>query len=309
MMKAKTPRRAHRMEWDDLQYVLAVADSGSVAGAAAALGVNRTTVVRRINAFERKHAVRLFERLPSGYALTSAGHELTAAARGLEHTIITLERKLAGQDQRAEGIIHLTTTDTLLASVLPAHLKAFRSANPGILLDVAISNSILNLANRDADVAVRPVIEPPETLIGRRVASVAFAVYASPSYRSANDPSTSLGGHTWIAPSPTLAQTSVARWMNDVVPEARKVLRLDSLLAMKEMCAAGAGLAALPCYLGDSDQRLTRVRSPIKEMSTALWVLTHPDLIRTARFRLFVEFIAAALANERPLIEGNRPLP
>jgi DNA-binding transcriptional LysR family regulator len=96
--------------------------------------------------------------------------------------------------------------------------------------------------------------------------------------------------------------------MNDVVPEARKVLCLDSLLAMKEMCVAGAGLAALPCYLGDSDQRLARVRSPIKEMSTALWVLTHPDLIRTARFRLFVEFIAAALATERPLIEGNRPL-
>ena len=102
-MKSKTRRSVHRMEWDDLQYVLAVADAGSLAGAAELLRVNRTTVLRRINAFERKHAVRLFDRLPSGYALTPGGGELLTAARGLEHTILTLERKIAGEDQRTEG--------------------------------------------------------------------------------------------------------------------------------------------------------------------------------------------------------------
>jgi DNA-binding transcriptional LysR family regulator len=296
------------MEWDDLQYILAVADAGSLAGAAQLLRVNRTTVLRRIKAFERNHAVRLFERLPSGYVLTSGGRELLAAARGLEHTILTLERKIAGEDQRAEGIVHLTTTDTLLASILPAHLTAFRREHPGIILNVAVSNTLLNLAKRDADIAIRPVMEPPETLTGRRVCSVGFAVYASVEYAKTLDPKASLGKHPWLAPSTALAHTSVARWMSDVVPEANRVSLFDSLLTMKEMCAAGAGLAALPCYLGDIDPRLKRVRSPIKEMTTALWVLTHPDLVRATRFRLLMKFMATALAKERALIEGDRPL-
>lgn len=307
-MKRQIRSHRSRMEWDDLQYVLAVAETGSLAGAAVALGVNRTTVLRRINAFERKHGLRVFERLPSGYTLTAGGHELFAAARGLEHTILTLERKLAGQDQRAEGIVHLTTTDTLIASILPAQLHAFRREHPGILLDITASNTLLDLARRDADVAIRPVIQPPETLIGRRICSVAFAVYAAPSHVTAGDLSVPLDSHAWLAPNATLAQTSVARWMSDAVPEGRRVLRADSLLALRELCAAGEGLAALPCYLGDTDPRLVRVRAPVKEMTTALWVLTHPDLVRTQRFRLFLDFIGTALARERPLIEGRRPL-
>jgi DNA-binding transcriptional LysR family regulator len=293
------------MEWDDLQYVLAVADAGSLAGAAASLGVNRTTVLRRINAFERQNGVRLFDRLASGYVLTPEGQELFAAARALEHTIVTLERKLAGQDQRAEGVVHLTTTDTLLASVLPSHLSAFRNAHPGIVLDISTSNTLLDLAKRDADVAIRPVVNPPETLIGRRISAVAFAVYAAHAYASASDMHTALHEHAWIAPGAMLGGTSVGRWMSDAVAQARKVVQLDSLLAIREMCAVGTGLSALPCYLGDRDPRLVRVREPIKEMTTALWVLTHPDLMRTTRVRLFTQFMARALAKERPLIEGR----
>lgn len=307
-MKRATQQHGSRMEWDDLQYVLAVADHGSLMSAAGALGVNRTTVLRRINAFERKHGVRLFDRLPGGYALTAGGRELFDAARELEHTILTLEHKLAGQDQRAEGLVHLTTTDTLLASILPGHLTEFRSAHPGILLDVTMSNTMMNLARREADIAIRPVVAPPETLIGRRICAVAFAIYSSPAYANAFDLSKPLEDHAWLAPNPSLANTSVARWMSDAVPEVRRAVRLDSLLAMREMCAAGVGLAALPCYLGDLDPRLVRARPPIKEMTTALWILTHPDLARTTRFRLFLDFMAAALTKQRGLIEGHRPL-
>jgi DNA-binding transcriptional LysR family regulator len=293
------------MEWGDLQHLLAVADTGSLAGAATALGVNRTTVLRRINTFEHKHGVRVFERLPSGYVLTSEGQELFAAARALEHTIETLERKIAGQDQRAEGIVRLTTTDTLLASILPVHLSAFRRAHAGIVLDISTSNTLLDLAKRDADVAIRPVVDPPETLIGRRVSAVAFAVYASHDHVRHHDIGAPLAEQEWIAPSAMLAHTSVARWMSDAVPQARKVLQLDSLLATRDMCAAGAGVSALPCYLADGDPRLVRVRAPMKEMTTALWILTHPDLARTTRVRLFVQFMARALGEQRSLIEGK----
>jgi len=286
------------MDWDDLRYLIAVADFGSLTGAASELKVNRTTVLRRIDSFERNHGVRVFERLPHGYVLTPAGDEILAAARGFENTIAEIERKLAGQDLRAEGPVHVTTTDTLLASVLPRALSAFRDAHPGITLEVTVSNRLLDLTRRDADVALRPISEAPENLVGRRVCSVAFAVYKA-SGRQDSD--------RWIVPDSTLSESSVARWIRKNVPPARHAFRLDSLLAMREMCAVGAGLAALPCYLGDIDDRLVRAHAPIPEMSTALWVLTHPDLKGMARVRLFVNHAVAALSRQRALFEGQRP--
>jgi DNA-binding transcriptional LysR family regulator len=306
---SRQPRsgKHRRIDWDDLQYVLAIVDAGSLAAAATALRVNRTTVLRRINAFERRQGVRLFDRLPGGYVLTSAGDELLAAARALEDTIVTLERKLAGQDLRLEGGIHLTTTDTLLASVLAAPLVAFRQAHPGITLEISQSNAMLNLAKRDAEVAIRPIVDPPETLIGRRIAAVAFAVYGSPGYLMADTAGRDLSDYRWAAPDDTLANTSVSRWMHGKVSATARAFRMDSMMAMREMSAAGGGLAALPCYLGDTDARLVRMGEPIREMATALWVLTHPDLMRTARISLFIDFISSALKRERALLEGERP--
>jgi DNA-binding transcriptional LysR family regulator len=299
------PTLNRRIHWDDLQYVLAVAAAGSLAAAADTLRVNRTTVLRRINSFERKHGVRIFERLPSGYVLTSAGDELLAAARGLENTIATLERKLAGQDHVPVGVVHLTTTDTLLTSVLAPALTAFHETHPGITLEVTTANTLLDLSRRDADVAIRPAMDPPDVLIGRRICAIAFAIYASPRYAAAHD--SSRAQPQWIGPDETLSNTSVGRWMRSEVPDAHYAFRMDSLRAMRDMCVAGAGLAALPCYLGDTDARLTRVRSPIKEMTTALWILTHPDLVRAARVRLVSDFLVAALGAERDLFEGRRP--
>lgn len=282
-----------------MRFVLAVADSGSLNRAASTLRVNRTTVLRRINAFERKHGVRLFERLPNGYTLTDAGNEILAAARGFENAIVSLERKLTGQDLRAEGLVRITTTDTLLASVLPVPLAKFKQEHPGISIDVTTTNAFADLSKRDADVAIRPAIDPPEFLMGRRIGSVAFAVYAVTTLDEKEE--------RWIGPDETLAGTSVAKWMRTAMPTLQPNIRADSLVSMRELCAAGAGLAALPCYLGDSDARLVRVRPPIPEMTTALWVLTHPDLASTVRVKLFVDYVSSVLGKQRQLLEGQRP--
>ncbi|HKE13392.1 MAG TPA: LysR family transcriptional regulator [Kofleriaceae bacterium] len=295
------------MEWDDLRYVLALADGGSLAAAARTLHVDRTTVLRRIGSLERDQGVRLFERLPTGYALTAAGDELLAAARSVEDTLVALERRLAGQDLRLEGSLRVTTTDTLLGPLVATPLAAFRLAHPGIALEVSISNAMLDLTRRDADVAIRPAPDPPDHLVGRRVSSVAFAIYGSPAYLSAHGGARDLTSHRWVAPDETLASSSAARWMRRAIPAAAIAFRVDSLLAMSEVAAAGGGLAALPCYLGDLDARLVRHRAPIEKMATALWVLTHADLARTARIHAFHEFMARELVRERPLLEGRRP--
>jgi DNA-binding transcriptional LysR family regulator len=201
----------------------------------------------------------------------------------------------------------VTTTDTLAHSLLPAVVAAFRAKQPHIELDLAVSNLFFDLTKLAADVAVRPADRPPQGLTGRRVSAVAFAIYASPQYLAGYGDTDDLSAHDWVAPGDELAGTSVARWMRAAVPHARIVLRTNSLLVLRHAAAAHLGLAALPCYLGDTSDDLVRVHPPIEAMATALWILTHEDLRRTARVRAFTQFAAAALSRQRALIEGAAP--
>jgi DNA-binding transcriptional LysR family regulator len=297
------------LEWDDLRYVLAVANAGSLAGAARQLGINHTTVLRRVGAFEKRLGLRLFERLPTGYVLTAGGEELIAAARHINDAVTELERKLAGRDLRLSGTVRVTTTDTLMGSILPEILADFRTAHPGIQVEIALSNLMFNLSKRDADVAIRPAEEPPQTLIGRRIAKIAFAIYGSPDYLEQHRKTDDLAAHQWVGPDDSLAGTSVAQWMRAELLDSAIALRADSLLALRQAAQAGLGLAALPCYLGDTSPGLVCVHRPIAAMDTALWILTHEDLRHTARIRAFTEFMAAALSRRRPLLEGAQARP
>jgi DNA-binding transcriptional LysR family regulator len=299
------------MDWDDLRYFLAVGNAGSLAGAARTLGVNHTTVLRRIGAFEQRLGLRLFERLPTGYVLTAGGEQLIAAARHIDATVTTLERKLAGQDLQLAGTVRVTTTDTVMGSILPAILAEFRHSYPGIQLEIAVSNLMFNLTKREADVAIRPAADPPETLIGRRIAGIAFAIYGSPDYLARRGKTLGLADHQWVAPDESLAGTAVAQWMRTQLPQAEITLAADSLLALRQAAQAGLGLVVLPCYLGDTSPDLVCVHQPIPELETALWILTHSDLRHTARVRAFTEFAGNAFARRRELLEGAlaRPRP
>jgi DNA-binding transcriptional LysR family regulator len=296
-----------RIEWDDLRYLLAAAAEGSLAGAARALGVNHTTVLRRVNAFEERLGARLFERLPSGYTLTTEGAELIEAARLMEDTVASLERRLVGRDRELAGTVRVTTTDTLAGSILPGILADFRRQHPGIALELATSNLVVSLSKRAADVAIRPAENPPEALVGRRVSSVGFAIYAGAQYLAAHDGAAELSAHTWIGPDDSLADTSVSHWMRIALPGAEVSLRTNSLLAARHAAAANLGVAALPCYLGDTAGDLVRLHPPIDAMTTALWVVTHEDLRGSARIRAFTEFCAGAFARRRRLLEGKAP--
>ena len=294
------------IDWSDLQYVLAVARHGTLAAAARALRVSHTTVLRRIASFEAVHGIRLFDRLPSGYALTAGGEELLAAAQSVADVVTALERRLAGQDLRLEGLVRVTTLDTLMASLLPTILAGFQAEHPAVRLEVSASASVANLTRRDADVAIRVSAAPPDSLIGRRIAPVGMAIYRA----CGPGPAPGEGewaAQRWIAPSDLLSDTAIARWMCKRLPGAGIVLRADSILAMAQAAAAGIGLAPLPCYLGDSHPGLSRASSGTVSLEAPnhLWVLTHEDLRRTARIRAFTEFVADALARCRETIEGS----
>jgi len=293
------------LDWDDLRVVLTVARQGTLSGAARTLSVTHSTVFRRLGAIEEKVGVRLFERFRDGYSPTPAGETAAATGGRLENEVLTLERRLSGQDLRPSGTVRITTTDTL-GTILMRHLPAMRATHPEIQVEIAISNAMANLTRREAEIAIRPTLEPPEILVGRRVADIAHAIYGSRAYLSRHEDK-DLSAHDWIALDDALASTVIGRWIHENLSTAHITCRVDALPALRDAALAGLGLALLPCYLGDRASGLRRLTpKALAEPRSALWLLTHEDLRRTARIRATLDFLAKALASERALLEGRR---
>ena len=287
------------MDWDDLRFALAVSEAGSLAAAARRLGVNHTTVLRRVNGLEAKLGVRLFERLATGYVPTVAGAEALAVAGRLGATVETLRRRLAGRDLRLSGPLRVTTVDTLVMTILMPHFAAFGAANPDVTLEIVVSSVMANLTRRDADVAIRAAVAVPDTLVGRRVCDIPFAIYGP-------DPDAAIDRGPWIGFDESLAETAVAQWMRGLPPSAVIACRVDSMMAAREAARAGFGIALLPCHLGDGTPDLVRLGPPVPDVRPSLWLLTHEDLRRTTRVRAFLDFMARRLLADRDLLEGRR---
>jgi len=296
----------HRLDWNDLRVLLAVADGGSLSAAARALQVDHSTVLRRIARFERQLAVRLFDRAPGGYLLTAAGEALAASARQIAGLVDAAERRIVGQDLRLSGSVRVATTDTLALVVLPPLITRFRHTHPDVQIELASGNPAADLTRRDADLAVRPTLEPPENLVGRRICRLAYAAYAAPAYLQQTPARSALAKHVWVAPDDSMASTVVGRYLR-ALPQAEISFRANSLASLARAAAAGLGVALLPCYLGDSSPDLQRIREPIAEATTDLWLLTHEDLRKTARVRALLDFLADQLGAEKDLLEGRRP--
>ncbi|KPU61094.1 bacterial regulatory helix-turn-helix, lysR family protein [Pseudomonas fluorescens] len=291
----------HTWDWGDLRLILAVAEHKSFAAAGRALHLNHTTVLRRINAFEKLHAFRLFDRLSTGYTMTDAGEELLQTAQIMNIAVSELSRKLEGKDLRLEGILRITTCDTLMASILPEALGGFSELHPEISLEITTGNFISDLAQRHADVAIRTSDSPPDALIGRRIADVGFAVYAARGFSQRHGSVDPAHFNRWLAPDLALGQMDIAKWLRASVPATSIVFKADSLVTLRQAALGGLGIAALPCYLGDSTPGLERVPFVgLNALKTGLWVLTHQDLRHTARVQAFTRFLNEALQRSWP---------
>ena len=169
-------------DWNDLRLVLAISRSTTLTGAATALKINHSTAFRRLNALEEAAGVRLFERLPGGvYAPTAAGERMAAAAERVETEAAALDREIAGRDHRLTGRLRVTTSETLAFRLLTGQIARFHTAHPGITVVLVIDNRVLSLSRREADIALR-VTRPREgDLYGRKLADIAWAVYAGKS--------------------------------------------------------------------------------------------------------------------------------
>lgn len=294
------------MDWNDLKYVKAIADAGNVGDAANKLNVHQSTVFRRLNNLEKDLGVRLFERLPSGYVMTEAGEDFCQTAERIEADISALNRRISGQDMRPSGTVRVTMANVLLVKLLSTCLAEFRLAYPEIELEVLVSKEELNLTKRDADIAIRRTKQPLETLVGRRVSRMAMAVYGSKEYLKTHPNLSNLNRHEWVGFDESVIDSATARWLKHNVPDIKFPYRINTCMGILAAVKENAGLALLPCYLGDSDPNLTRVNLPIPELEKELWVLTHEDLRYVTRIRTFIDFVASFLTQKIDLIEGRQ---
>jgi DNA-binding transcriptional LysR family regulator len=296
-----TEASARPLAWDDLQVFSAVCQAGSVSGAARQLHVNHSTVLRRIASLEDSLGLRLFDRLPGGYALTAAGNALAERLAGVAEQVDRAQRQLTGQDEEIKGVIRVTSTDTLLHGLLMPLLVDFRARHPGVQLQVVVNNSFLSLTRREADVAVRGSNKPPGNLVGRRVGNIQTALYGSRAYLKSLGRKAGVDDCLFVAPDESLSHLEQAQWLQKHVPSERIALRVDSLLGMLEAVRHGAGAGMLLCPLADACDDLKQLAPPDPRHDTQVWILTHPDLKQVARIRAFTQFLFDALSRDTRL--------
>jgi DNA-binding transcriptional LysR family regulator len=287
------------MNWDDLKYFLAVARNGSVRGAAQALDVNHATVSRRIRHFEEALGQRLFDRTPSGYEKTHFAEQIYRDALHLEERLYAVTRKLAGQDQKLSGEIRLTLHDGLLQQFLMDDFAVFCEQYPDIELEILDSSRTLNLANREADIALRFSMDPPDYLVGRKAAEVYRACYVAADKIDEYDPKTA----SWIGWS-----DSQRRPIGKIAKEYPKLDSRHKIMNANlqlSACRAGMGVGILPCFLGDADPQLVRIPPHTAEHKFDLWLLYHPDLRKNSKIQTFVQFLYERFDAHKDLFEGR----
>jgi len=292
-------------DWDDLRFFLAVARAGSLSGAAKRLKVNHSTVLRRLGSLEAKLGVRLYERLPTGYAMTHAGETLRDRLAGIEEQVEAAQRLVGGLDLKLSGAIRLTSTDTLIHGLLMPYLAEFHRRHPAIQLQIVVNNTFLSLTKREADVAVRPSNRPPENLVGRCVGQIQSAIYASRRYLEQHGRKKDWTEYDWVAPDEALAHLAQAKWVRERIPEDKIVTRLDSLYGMTEAVRMGLGVGLLLCLNGDREAELARLAEPEHELDTQVWILTHPDLRNVARVKALMGFLYDEL-RRADFVRGER---
>ena len=293
----------HSWDWSNLRYVLAVAREGSAAAAARAIGVNHSTVVRRVRSFEDEAKVRVFEHLSTGYRLTEEGKAFLVAAESIDYALADLERSIVREDVDLAGHVRITTTDTV-APLLVDKLKELREAHPKVTIDLLITNTRLNLEALDSDIAVRPTLNPPERLVGRKICDVGFGLYvATELVADACEPTVEtlptlgLGG--------PLATSSLGQWLDESPLTGPVVMRCDTFMMLLALAEAGAGCTILPCWLGEASPRLQRVGPDLLDFRNQLWLLQHGDVLRSRRVKVVADALVTALRSKRDLIEGT----
>lgn len=298
------------LDWSDLRFALAIGRQGSPGAAAQELGVNATTVQRRLDALEQHLGARLFDRSRRGYQPTEAGALVLDQARRMADQADEIERQVLGRDRELVGPLRVTTAFVVMEHLLPQPLADFARRYPGIEVEVVENAFLVDLSRRhaeaaggarqEADVALRLSANVAEHLVGRQLGPTHCRVYArrdAPGLPQTVQPlATLLRDAPWVAFERDATHRVYDRWMRQQLAQAQVRVRVDIFNAVAAMLRTGIGVGILPSFMQDSHPELVAVSDPIPELSVPVWMLTHPDLRQTARVRAFMQHVGDALA-------------
>ncbi len=291
----------HLIDWNDLRYCLAIVEAGTVTAAAKALGVNHTTVSRRISALESQLGAPLFDRSNSGWVITPLGETILPEAYRMRDSAQTISRLVTADRKELSGTIRVTTIDSFMQRTIGPGLKEFMEQYPDIDIELILGDEVLDLASHDADIAFRGTDTPPPNVVGTRIGYFALGIYCTPEIyeRYLAEPS-AVSGIAFRGDGRTKPD-----WMQQHFPKLRQRYRVSSLNVQYDLTRHGLGIAQLPCAMGDNSHRLMRFPGLPIAKGPGLWVLSHIDLRTTARIRIFRDFMVHAIEQRLPLLEGH----
>jgi DNA-binding transcriptional LysR family regulator len=298
----------HSLEWNDVRYFLAIGEAGTLAGAGRALGVQHSTVARRLDALERALGVSLFTRTPDGLILTEAGQEILPLAEAAGKALAAIERRVGGGDSRVEGRVRLATSEAF-SGLMIRILSDLKARHPELTVDIISGNRPLDLTRGEADIAVRILPTQQPDLISRKVGKAGWSLYAAASYiHRAGIPATpsELAGHDLIDFDEAMAGVPGAEWLRKHGEGARIVLRGNSIISVLNAAVAGMGIAGLPCFVAEAEPGLRRLTHELVG-SRDVCLVYMPAVGRIARVRAVIDFIAESLAERSAMLRGDAP--
>lgn len=284
-----------KANWDDLRFVLAVADTGSVSRAAASLGVNHATVLRRVHEFEQRHGGTVFEKTARGYRTIADKREVIAAAREAEAAMIAVGQLVGGKISPLLGTVRITSTDTLCHRILPCIAADIQARTNDLSVELMCSNAHVDLIRQKIDVTVRPSRNLDDDLVGTQAGVLGFATYAA---------SDSSDG--WLGLMGPLSRSEPASWIVENVNPREITAAADSFMTLQDMAAHGLGRAILPNFIGDSDPRLRLISKEMPTFAVPLWVASHADIANTPRLRSIRSSLVQGLQEVGDQLAGAR---
>lgn len=295
-------------DWDDLKHLLAVARHGSTLAAGRALGLDQSTVQRRLAELERRIGQPLVKRHQTGYRFTALGEALLPYAERIEQAVAAFEQQIATAAAEVAGIVRVTCPEPIVFRITQSPLlERFAARHPALQVHFVTSDRHIDLTKGEADVALRSGDTDDGALVGRKIGDSIWAVYASRSYIERHGRPESvedLASHALVGFDDTMAKHRLSVWLRKIAPGAVLVARSTSVLGLVYSAKAGVGITALPIALADAEPDLVRVIEPVAELSRDWRMLTTVELRHTPRVAAFFDFIIDEIETLRPVLTG-----
>ena len=294
--------KAGDLDWNDLRYFLAAARAKTLAGAARSLGVEHSTIGRRLTALEEAMGAPLVTRGPDGLVLTAAGEKLLPLLEEIERSVQAASDVVASQKTRVR-----LATPSGFGRVLAPHLGEFQARHPGVTIELLGSSRMMDLKKGEADVAIRQGPSNDEDLMAKKIGDVGWSLFASQAYLGRHPAPANprdLAGHDLLGFEAQLSGVPGAKWIEEHGKAANVVMRCRELTDVLSACVAGIGLAVLPCMAAAIEPSLERLTTEILG-SSRLSVVYRKEVLVAQPVRAVIEFVTEVMRQHADRMSGR----